>query len=158
MIKTFGLHWDAEKVVWSTPGSLLGVPKRSRTAQPVDFKKQRGIYALYANYELVYIGQTGSGNQRLFNRLKSHRRDHLSERWNRFSWFGTRWVTGHHVVAAADAEGVKITIVASLDILEAISIGISEPRLNLSRGRWGDAKKYFQYVDSANDDDDEPIE
>lgn len=155
MIKTFGLHWDAEKVIWSRPSSLLGIPKRSRSAKAVDFKMQRGIYALYANYELVYIGQTGSGNHRLFNRLKSHRQDHLSERWNRFSWFGTRWVTGNQVLAAADAEGVNIAIGTALNVLEAISIGISEPRLNLSRGRWEGAIKYFQYFEADNNNEDE---
>lgn len=72
------------------PGKLLGAASRSSKAHPVDFRVQRGIYALYADYELVYVGQTGSGDDRLFKRLKSHRNDHLSERWNRFSWFGTQ--------------------------------------------------------------------
>ncbi len=57
------------------------------------FATSGGVYALYADYELVYVGQTGAGNQRLFRRLRDHKKDHLSERWNRFSWFGTQWVT-----------------------------------------------------------------
>ena len=34
----------------------------------VDFRDQRGIYTLYADYELVSIDQTGAGDDRLFKR------------------------------------------------------------------------------------------
>jgi hypothetical protein len=116
----------------------------------VDFRYQRGIYALYAGYSLVYVGQTGAGDDRLFNRLKNHRTDHLSERWNRFSWFGTQWVTQANELSA-DAAAVAQTVVTALNILEAVSIAIGEPRLNLQRGKWGDATQYYQYWDRAAD-------
>ena len=77
MIRSYGLHWKTENVFWGRPGmghpgKLLGAASRSSKAHPVDFRVQRGIYALYADYELVYVGQTGSGDDRLFKRLKSH--------------------------------------------------------------------------------------
>jgi len=93
VIQSYGVHWHIDRVFWGRPGTLLGAASRSPKARPVDFRYQRGIYALYADYELVYVGQTGAKNDRLFNRLKCHKQDHLSERWNRFSWFGTQWVT-----------------------------------------------------------------
>jgi hypothetical protein len=153
MIKSYGLHWHGDKIIWGKPnvtGSLLGAASRTKSAKPVDFRLQRGIYALYADYELVYIGQTGSGDDRLFKRLKMHRKDHLSERWNRFSWFGIQSVnqTGELRV---DSNGVHSDVSQVLNILEAIATAIAEPRLNLQRGRWSATKQYYQY--SSNQDE-----
>ncbi|MBF0231145.1 MAG: GIY-YIG nuclease family protein [Desulfamplus sp.] len=133
----------------------MGAASRSAKARPVDFREQRGIYALYADYDLVYVGQTGSGSDRLFNRLKAHKSDHLSERWNRFSWFGTQWVTKTNILSS-DTETLSQSVEATLNILEAVSIAISEPRLNLQRGKWGDTTQYFQWRkrEENNDDDD----
>ncbi len=107
MILTYGLYWSIEKVHWgwqNNKGSLRGGASRSANAKPVEFRQQRGIYALYAEYDLVYLGQTGAGADRLFKRLKRHRTDHLAERWNRFSWFGTQWVTAANKLSADVAE------------------------------------------------------
>jgi len=115
---------------------------------------QRGIYALYADYDLVYVGQTGSGNDRLFNRLRTHRKDHLTDRWNRFSWFGTQWVTKTGSLSA-DTASLYESVEATLNVLEAVSIAISEPRLNLQRGKWGEATKYFQWWEGEQDEEDD---
>jgi hypothetical protein len=154
MILSYGVHWHVDRVFWGRPGTLLGAASRSPRARPVDFRYQRGIYALYADYELVYVGQTGAGNDRLFNRLKAHKNDHLSERWNRFSWFGTQWVTTSGKLSA-DTAHVKESVEATLNILEAVAIAIAEPRLNLQRGKWSDATKYFQWWDRSEDDEEE---
>ena len=162
MIRSYGVHWRADRVNWGrqgagNQGTLLGAASKSARAVPVDFRRQRGIYALYAEYDLVYVGQTGAGNDRLFKRLKTHRFDHLSERWDRFSWFGTQRVTQQHALSM-DAAAVHQTVEAALNTMEAVAIAISEPRLNLQRGRWGEATKYFQYwertEDEAEDEDE----
>jgi len=160
MIQSYGLHWRADRVFWgkpNVPGTLYGAASSSRRATCVDFRNQRGIYALYADYELVYVGQTGAGTDRLFSRLKAHKSDHLSERWNRFSWFGTQWVTKAGVISA-DTASVSETVAASLNILEAVSIAIAEPRLNLQRGKWSEATKYFQWWERSTSDPDEEDE
>ena len=129
MIRSYGLHWRVDNVFWGRPknsGTLLGAASKSKKARAVDFRPQIGIYALYADYELVYVGQTGAGDDRLFERFKAHKADHLSERWNRFSWFGTQWVTTTGNLSA-DTDGTHNTIVVALNILEAVSIAISEP-------------------------------
>ena len=154
MIQSYGLHWRIERVDWGRPkvrGTLLGAASKSKNAHVVDFREQRGIYALYADYELVYVGQTGAGNDRLFNRLKTHKSDHLSERWNRFSWFGTQWVKKGTKELSKDTASLGDGVEATLNILEAVAIALSEPRLNLQRGKWGNGTKYFQYY--KNDDD-----
>ena len=156
MIRSYGLHWRTDRVVWghqNNAGTLLGAASRSSRAHVVDFRLQRGIYALYAEYELVYVGQTGAGNDRLFNRLKSHTTDHLSERWDRFSWYGTQWVTLQHRLSA-DTAAVHETIEATLNMLEAVSVAIAEPRLNLQRGRWGETTQYYQYWALQHEDGD----
>lgn len=159
MIKSFGLHWRSDQVNWGKPGvgnrgTLMGAERRSRNAPQVNFRKQRGIYVLYAEYEVVYIGQTGAGNDRLFNRLKMHRINHLSERWNRFSWFGTQGVIGDNRLKA-DNDAVHIEIASALNIMEAVAIAISEPRLNLKRGNWAGAKPYFQVPIGKGFEDEE---
>ena len=132
----------------------MGAASVSAKAKPINFRRQRGIYALYADYELVYLGQTGAGDQRLWGRLRAHKRDHLADRWNRFSWFGTQWVTTAGTLSA-DTGAKTESIAATLNILEAVSIAIAEPRLNLQRGKWGDATKYFQWSeDLAPEEDD----
>ncbi|VAY87154.1 GIY-YIG nuclease family protein [Ferrovum myxofaciens] len=156
MIKSYGLHWHIDRVDWGKPnksGTLEGAASRTRRANPVDFREQRGIYVLYADYELVYIGQAGAGNDRLFKRLKAHKSDHLSERWNRFSWFGTQRVTKEGTISV-DTLNVKTSTEVTLNILEAVSIAIAEPRLNLQRGHFGDATQYFQWYEQ-NDNDEE---
>lgn len=155
MIKTYGVFWKAEDIFWgrqNNPGRLLGAKSRAANARQVDFRDQRGIYALYAEYELVYVGQTGAGDDRLFKRLRAHLTDHLAERWDRFSWFGTQWVTQQHELST-DTAAVHQNMVLALNVLEAVSIAISEPRLNLQRGRWGESKQYYQVRDSQLDDD-----
>jgi hypothetical protein len=146
VIRTYGLFWHADRVFWgrqNNPGSLLGAASRSSRALSVDFRLQRGIYALYAEYDLVYVGQTGAGSDRLFKRLKAHLTDHLSERWDRFSWFGTQWVTKQHQLST-DTAAVHDSMPAMLNILEAVATAIASPRLNLQRGRWGEARQYYQ--------------
>lgn len=157
MIQSYGLHWRVDRVFWGrqkVAGTLMGAASRSLKARPVDFRQQRGIYALYAEYELVYLGQTGAGTDRLFNRLKAHKSDHLSERWNRFSWFGTQWVTKANQLST-DTAAVSQTVEAALNILEAVSVAIGEPRLNLQRGKWGEATQYYQYWERSDDEDEE---
>jgi hypothetical protein len=161
MISSYGLHWKMDRVRWGKPGvgnsgKLLGAASRSRRAHPIDFRGQRGIYALYAEYELVYVGQTGAGDDRLFKRLKSHRNDHLSERWNRFSWFGTQWVTQKNILST-DTASVNQTVEMALNVMEAVAIAISEPKLNLQRGHWSKSTKYFQYwvAEEIENDDEE---
>tara|TARA_B100000614_G_C14314453_1_gene397680 strand:+ start:109 stop:591 length:483 start_codon:yes stop_codon:yes gene_type:complete len=154
MIRSFGLHWRVDRVEWghqNSQGALYGAASKSRRARPVDFRNQRGIYALYADYELVYVGQTGSGSDRLFKRLKHHRKNHLSERWNRFSWFGTQWVTKAGELSV-DTARTSQSLELTLNILEAVVIAVSEPRLNLQRGRWGEATQYYQWFESDEEE------
>ena len=56
---------------------------------------------------------------------------------------------------STDTAEVHQTVEAALNILEAISIAISEPRLNLQRGKWSDATQYFQYWEKQDEEEEE---
>ncbi|MEP6647532.1 MAG: GIY-YIG nuclease family protein [Saprospiraceae bacterium] len=150
IIYNYGLFWNVEDIFWGKPsdeGMLLGVPSKARSEKPVDFRYQSGIYALYADYNLIYIGQTGRGNQKLFTRLRSHRRHALAGRWNRFSWFGTRRVLGNGNLAAEKIKSPS-THEEALNHMEAILISVGEPPLNRQGGAWGkDVVQYRQRRD-----------
>jgi len=46
--------------------------------------KGRGIYALYDNFGLYYVGLTTFS---LHSRIRVHTRDRHRKKWNRFSWY-----------------------------------------------------------------------
>ena len=68
----------------------------------------------------------------------------MSERWDRFSWFGTQWVCKDGRLST-DTAAIGGTISVALNIMEAVTVAVSEPRLNLQRGRWSDATQYYQW-------------
>lgn len=97
-IRNFGHFWNRDLVDWGRPGpgargTLQGYVMRDREPFVVDFREQMGIYVLFTgSRDVVYIGQAGAGEQRLWNRLRSHTRNHPRDRWQHFSWFGLREV------------------------------------------------------------------
>jgi hypothetical protein len=107
---------------------------------------QRGIYVLYDDsYSIIYVGQAGRGSQNLFSRLKQHRKDHLAERWSRFSWFGIVPVTDEWELDDDDEIEFDTDLPSVLNHIEAILLATAEPPLNLQRGRFGnDVEKYLQ--------------
>lgn len=143
IIQNYGLHWREDRVTWKgvkgAPVSLLGIAKNKVDAI-VDFREQRGIYALYDNYKLVYVGQT---TDVLWKRLHYHRQFDIQGRWDMFSWFGTRYVTQNGLSVRSDfvPRQQKTDV---LKVLEALVIAISEPQLNSQSGQW-DAVRYYQW-------------
>ena len=79
LFKNCGLFWNLEDVYFGTRGgaevnrgALPGIAEESPSGE-IDFRDQIGIYALYADFDLVYVGQVGSGDgQRLLARLRQH--------------------------------------------------------------------------------------
>lgn len=152
LIQNYGLFWLEKNVFWgagSNAGRLLGVPTQNVTATPIDFRDQSGVYVLYADYVMVYVGQAGAGNQKLFDRLKQHRRDALAGRWNQFSWFGVRWVKQNGELSA-EADGAHSTHGQVLNHIEAILIHAAEPKHNRQGGRFG--AEVIQYLQERDEE------
>lgn len=152
MIRNYGLYWDRNLVHWgksNNSGTLLGQKKGSKQEKDkVDFRDQRGIYALYdVNLNPVYVGQAGGKNQaNLFSRLKQHTSDHLRNRWTYFSWFGIKSVTKAGNLSEKERTGAGGKIPDVLNNLEGILIAVLEPKLNKQGPRFS-GDECLQIVD-----------
>jgi hypothetical protein len=117
----------------------------------VDFRDQIAVYALFTpSREVVYIGQSGASDQRLFLRLRQHTQNTLRDRWEFFSWFGMRRVNETNR-KLSDAQKPDSNCTGSnaeaLDEIEAVLLQLFEPRLNKRGPNWGDdTEEYYQYA------------
>lgn len=162
LFRSYGLFWRVDRVDWGwrgkgNQGRLLGIT--SQRAGEVDFREQRGIYALYnSSYELIYVGQTGAKGHRLFNRLKSHKFG-FEGRFTYFSWFGldaAEGPDGERVLVECEPEAP--TVSSMLNHLEAVVIAIAEPSQNRQGGRFGDAEYFYQSYEDPDGEYDEDFE
>lgn len=154
-IKNFGHYWSRDLIDWGwrgkgNQGSLKGTLKPEGNLFAADFREQIAIYILFnQNREVVYLGQTGKGSQRLFIRLRQHAHGQMRDRWTNFSWFGFLDVnekTKKLLEAADPDKAVTGSHVAALDEIEAILLQVLEPRLNKQGPKWGkDTTEYFQF-------------
>ncbi|MCV9960399.1 GIY-YIG nuclease family protein [Pararhizobium sp. BT-229] len=146
LIHNYGLFWRRSIIAadgpWPRSGDLLGIGVKQKRRGKVDFSRQRGIYALYDdNFRLIYVGQAGRGDRRLYNRLRSHSINNLAERWSRFSWFGILPVHEDPASKALklvdDHEPTAPTRETVLNHMEAILIMAGEPIRNAKGGVFG---------------------
>ena len=145
-----GQFWRRNDVTWRGnrrigPAALLGVRAGAKRTGRVDFWRQVGIYALYAVYHLVYVGQAGLGDQACIGtRLKQHTKNDLAGRWDMFSWFGLCKVNSNLTLGARFKIG-RTTWRGVADILEGVLIEVAEPPMNSQRGRFGSGvHRYLQ--------------
>ncbi len=151
-IKNYGLMWDRESVRWAgTKGNTAKIMGQSPIGNPskdrleVDFREQIGVYILYWNESVVYVGQAGAGNSTLFSRLKNHLTDHLADRRDKFPWFGVRRVNKNGTLSIAKGElNRKLKANEILDLLEGLLINVVEPPLNKQGAKWSGIEQYFQ--------------
>jgi len=137
MITHYGLFWSERDVFWGrrkNPGELRGrESQESMKSAGKDFRAYIGLYCLYGDNQLLYIGEAGLGTKsNLFSRLKQHRRGMMAGRWDHFSWFGRK-----------DCKGETSTK-DSLQQLEAITIAVINPGFNRQSGTFAKAKQVFQ--------------
>ncbi len=151
LIRNYGLLWERKYVFWgrgSNRGHLHGYRRPSDDG--ADFRDQIGIYVLYdKDLNAIYVGQAGSGETRLFHRLKQHTNDHLWNRWEYFSWFGFRRVNGSGALSEHDHPDKLFKSDGSilLNELEGVLLSILEPKLNKQGPRWKDVEEFYQWVD-----------
>lgn len=152
LIRNYGLFWRRNDVFWGrqrNAGHLLGRKVDEKKSEPVNFRDQVGLYALYdESCRLVYFGQAGRGKtQKLFDRLKNHLNDSIADRWQRFSWFGTRFVRKDGILSA-ERDNQQSEMPIALDHMEAIVLAVAEPTHNKQGGRFGkNVEQYIQFRD-----------
>ena len=141
-----GLFWP-RRAIDARSRRLLGSKTRGGRAGIVNFWDQQGIYALYRDFDLVYVGQTAGGG--LGTRLVQHSKHDIAERWDRFSWFGLGLVTRTGELRSVPTRfHVDRAIVANH--IEGVLIEVAEPRLNSQSGRWKKAVTLFHPLAAAN--------
>ena len=140
ILHAFGMYWQRDLVLWRNDPKLFG--KQQALSKPVDFGKQKGIYILYDQHTVVYVGRII--DRPLGKRLYEHTVDRLGSRWNRFSWFGLLDVT-----EGGNLREIPLnTSLASLvSTLEALLIETLEPPQNRRRGDDFSAIEYIQDID-----------
>jgi hypothetical protein len=159
MITHYGLFWKERDVFWGSPGPTgggelrgkekeprdrRGAPTKQEASKYKDFRNFVGLYCLYGNGELLYVGEAGLDTERtLFARLKEHRKGPMAGRWDRFSWFGRE-------VCAADA---VTNLKAAMGQLEAAAIAIINPGFNKQSGTFAGATQVFQLPHENADGD-----
>ena len=115
------------------PLGRIGAPTKNERDRAEDYRDYVGLYCLYGDGELLYVGEAGLDTKRtLFDRLKQHRKGSMAGRWDSFSWFGRENCDG------------KTDIKSALSQLEAISIAIINPGHNKQSGTFSGATQVFQ--------------
>jgi hypothetical protein len=139
--------WRRDQVSWnhsSKNGELWGF----FGGWDYDFAAQKGVYVLYdEGRKPIYVGQVGSGERRLFGRLRAHTHDQLQHRWQYFSWFGLLNVnpgSGNLTRRDDPAKRVRGTIRSMLNEIEGVLIAATEPPFNKQGARFRHIPRYKQ--------------
>lgn len=164
-IKNYGLFWERELVRWGSkgpgnPGALIGY--KANSSKPVDFRDQAGVYVLYdgadiPSLKVTYVGQVGRAKgDSLLGRLRNHTRDHLWNRWTRFSWFGVFAIgKGNKLVHTKVTKVIHPQLSDVVDHLEGVLITMLEPPKNKRGANWkataSPAVEFFQEDDGRRD-------
>jgi hypothetical protein len=145
----FGLYWSLDDVHWAgaptneqrlwgrktTRLTRRGRPTNVEIATREDYSKFIGLYCLYRDARLIYVGEAGLGNKsNLYKRLKQHQSDHLADQWDEFSWFGRPAEEKEKETSAKDGFAQ----------MEALLIAVINPGSNKQGGTFVGATQVFQ--------------
>ena len=139
-VTSYGRYWVREGIDWP---HLYGMfqphgPVKSKP-MPVDFSKQKGVYLLHDDREIIYVGRAVGPTASLGERLHEHTKYRLHNRWNRFSWFGFL-----PVLEQGDLGKPPPMLEAVVSVVESILIEAIEPRRNQQAGPGFDNMEYRQ--------------
>lgn len=150
LINNYGHLWERRYINWGRQNKRGHLKGYVTEADWADFREQIGIYILYdKDLAPIYMGQAGTQNSYLFDRLKAHTKDRLWNRWEHFSWFGIRRVNANRTLAQMRFRDrvFRVNGDVLLNQIEGALITALEPKLNRQGARWPDVTEYFQEVD-----------
>lgn len=153
LIGAYGTFWDRSLVDWTARNwRLLGRQGRRRPALRVaDFRRARGVYALYGDTGIYYVGLAIAGGG-IGRRLRDHTRDNHEREWSRFSWFSFDDLSD----VVVDDEGLltmeqwdSVTVEDKIVIreLEALLIAVTSPPGNTQRMQFQHGSQWFQVAE-----------
>ena len=154
LFHAYGQFWHRDQVTWN-PGKgarggfmLLGRKgERKSSLRLADFRHQNGIYILYGNHGLHYVGLTRNGG--LGRRLKAHLTDKHRNEWQRFSWFSFGQVLKSRSAETGFQNFREVASKAQIDMtsiigdLEAMLITVSA-NANVNQMRFAEAEMWHQ--------------
>jgi len=139
-IKNYGLYWRRDFVLLKKTGRgnitgdcIVHWTQRGRSKQKtlrgIDFWEQKGVYVLYRDFEVVYVGRTIEGG--LGKTLQRHQSNRNMDRWDRFSWFGVRAIRRTDMLLGKETGGTIFTTSADrIKFLEALLQEVIDPPYN----------------------------
>lgn len=93
LIANYGLSWKLSETEWESANKVLkahrGLVGQRPGKRRANFWGQDGIYVLYRNHEVHYVGVS----KRLGERLRTHTKDRHQDMWDEFDWYGFCKVT-----------------------------------------------------------------
>lgn len=156
LIGSFGRFWDRDLVDWDVRAwRLLGRRGLNKgTIKVADFRRARGVYVLYNEVGVYYVG-LAMGEKGLGGRLRDHLRDEHGDGWTRFSWFAFDGVTdlpdGDGVYGIDQYDSVELDSAVPIRDLEALLQIAIQPFANLRETRFGDALEWTQVATKSLD-------
>jgi hypothetical protein len=127
LIQHYGLYWTEDFVQWKGSGTSEGAKLKGKIGtRKVDFRDARGIYSLYRDFKLIYIGQ--ALGRPLGLRLKEHRKDDKAGRWDTFSWFSLSLLKANDEFN--NPAGKLADEKTIIDTLETFGIMVGDPPMN----------------------------
>lgn len=152
-IGAYGLFWqrdlvDFERRSWR----LLGrVGENRGTIRIVDFRRARGVYVLYDDIGVYYVGLS-SGANGVGGRIRDHLGDEHADYWTRFSWFSFDAPAGEPsadgVYVTAPDEALQMDAPIAVRDLEALLQIAMQPYANRNQTRFSSkAREWIQVAD-----------
>lgn len=145
LIKAYGLQWKPEEIyennIHSSRKSFRGLVKKGNKKYEIDFWKAKGIYALFYDFEIVYIGKVTEN--RLGTRIASHWR-YRKEQWNTFSFYSFSDIDFKNGKVKTTSKKSIIDINMAIKTIEAIIINTAVPFNNKQETRFPNSLKVKQ--------------
>jgi hypothetical protein len=154
LIGAYGRFWDRDQVDFTAYAwRMLGrYGFNTGTIQVADFRYARGVYVLYNEVGVYYVG-LASSQSGLGGRIKDHLEDEHGSRWTRFSWFsfdepsGERYDDGVRKVKQYDS--VELESKVLIRDLEALLQAATNPFANKSETKFAGAQEWIQVATRA---------
>jgi hypothetical protein len=126
---------------WRVQQSNFG--RTSPRAIPVDFSAQIGVYILFDELRLVYIGRAGNPEEgTILSRVQSHHDTGDKGSWDTFAWFGFRPVGIDGTLRPLRESTIWYD--DEIRDMEALLVYVLKPPHNLRSGDYRHLPKYYQ--------------
>ncbi len=120
--------------------------------------EMRGVYALYDDLRLVYIGRVYKLD--LGQRLQQHTKNNLRDRWNSFSWYGILDVVrkgrnseGYYRLGSLNKRESAHTDNV-IEVLETLAIRIADPEMIRQQAKFMQSRKRAEHFNQINSFED----